>query len=276
MAKDIWLDLVFANVYLCICFTKQIPGTELLRPLQHLQARPVPEGFQRRVILCHGHVWLTGSDHAMKQVMKVTEIEAWKELLRYKHIQTWWSAAFLQLLLTATKSSAGGHLPVDFVPLLQYGRLQKRDCLWIEKKLLMFWLLAVCLISSVKSVLVPCTCGARLTDGQVANTQDVMHLVASLPNNTEVYTVWNSECDQKTSQMWYHNVKLYTAFSTARIVQLSNVNNYQLVHPCNSLYIDMCDYRKGSSQDIPISCDFMVLVPRYPCTIAIHVYDAYA
>ena len=54
-------------------------GTELLRPLQYLQSRPVPEGFQRRVIL--------------------------------------------------------------------------------------------------------------LTDGQVANTQDVMHLVASLPNNTEVYTV---------------------------------------------------------------------------------------
>ena len=79
------LDLVF--VFLCsfVTIAKQIPGTELLRPLQYLQARPVPEGFQRRVILCHGHVWWTGSDHAMKHVMKVMEIDAWKELLKYKH-----------------------------------------------------------------------------------------------------------------------------------------------------------------------------------------------
>lgn len=83
-----WTGLRFCMyicICLCICATKQIPGTELLRPLQYLQSRPVPEGFQRRVILCHGHVWWTGSDHAMQQVMKVMEIDTWKELLRYKH-----------------------------------------------------------------------------------------------------------------------------------------------------------------------------------------------
>ena len=113
----------FLYVYLCICVTKHIPGTELLRPLQYLQSRPVPEGFQRRVILCHGHVWWTGSDHAMKQVMKVMEIDAWKELLRYEHdeVQLFCNCSCLLQL----KSSAGGHLAFDLVPLLQYSTV---DC----------------------------------------------------------------------------------------------------------------------------------------------------
>ena len=78
----------FVCIFVYVCAFVLLSRFQVLSCFDHcniFQSRPVPEGFQRRVILCHGHVWWTGSDHAMQQVMKVMEIDTWKELLRYKH-----------------------------------------------------------------------------------------------------------------------------------------------------------------------------------------------
>ena len=109
MAKDIRLDRVFVRIFVHLCYEADsrywaASTTAISSSTSSSRGLSAPRDFVPRPCL----VDRIGSCNATSD-----ESNGNRRVERTAKIQTWWSAAFLQLFLfIATKSSAGGHLPL--------------------------------------------------------------------------------------------------------------------------------------------------------------------